>query len=255
MLTPEQHAPVGFCGPRLVVAHVRGCTQNSSGADHRSMQLLADEPDAHASRLRYAQFWARSGRTSVESDSVLADHNVELAARLRAALPHARVAVFTCDPAQRMWREFQVMLSGAEVDEALRFLNISTFHQAVQALAPSSALCTHTPALPYERMVHCQHLQRRLLTPGLHAANVYDWIGAFGRDNVLVLDADADASENGARIARFSNVTAPLADVSHATRMVGVSAATRGALETLFHAHNAWLARLAGDFPLQWAPP
>jgi glycosyltransferase involved in cell wall biosynthesis len=265
-LAAAQHPPGGFCGPRVVLAHFSSCARG--GENHNGLSQLVEAPVENAdgllqARLRYAQSRSQMPAAASEVDNLLLDHNLRMdaAARLKLVLPDARVAVFVCDTTQRAWREFQAIARDDDAIEALIFLNVSTFADAVAVLSPTSPACAYADSMSHERFTHCLHLQRRLLDSGQYASHLYSWFAAFGKHNVLVLDADAALPVNARRVSEFVSLEPPpnlafttmLASTSDFDGDAATAANVQTQLCTLFDEHNSWLARLIGDtFTYRW---
>jgi glycosyltransferase involved in cell wall biosynthesis len=250
VLAPLQHPPVGFCGPRLVYAHFSSCMPDSSS--HNGLLHLVSAASSHAAEVQYATFWTQQDLPMVESDGLLIDlSKLDAPSRLSAVLQNARVIFVVCEPAQRMRREFDKWKS-EDAGDALYALNLTTFEQAVQVLSPASSVCTFSTSMPYEQLLNCQQLQRRLLFPGFYAQHLHDWLTEFARDDILIIDKDANLSSNEQRVQQFLNVKAPpkLPLTSWRTPAAIADPTTAEQLHALFDAHNSWFARLTGEtFP------
>jgi glycosyltransferase involved in cell wall biosynthesis len=251
MLTPSQHPPVGFCGPRIVFAHFSSCMPN--GSKHNGLMHLVSAASSHDAEAAYAAFWTQQDFPTVESDSLLIDlSKLDAPSRLSAVLPNARVVFVVCEPAQRMRREYDAWKSEAAPGDALDALNLTSFELAVQVLSPASQKCAFSASMPYELLVHCQQLQRRLLFPGFYALHLHDWLAHFARDDILILEADAALSTNKQRVQLFVNAKGPpkLPLMSWPMPAATADPTTAEHLHALFGAHNSWLARLTGEtFP------
>ena len=116
-----------------------------------------------------------------------------VAEHIKRMLPHAKIIFSVCDPAERLFSEFNHVMKWEAADFRQRFLEIGTqpprtFSEFISLLGEASDFCRPgTKTRPY-----CQAIRRQYHQKGAYAANIDKWFGVLGRENVLVLDMMAN---------------------------------------------------------------
>ena len=206
------------------------------------------------SRRRYAERLPNTFGTDTitfdTSPSYFSPFFPSIPSKIKQLLPHAKIVIVLCEPVQRLISHFnsavQLNLSALEA-----FAIASNF----SALVASFSRTEFTGGDAERYAIHGQ-LWAEFLERGYYAQILLDWLSAFGKRNVLVIDANRWGSHSAQQLIEFLDLPterypwiqeqqqrayAPLNTV------VGLEGISPGDLITLKHLyadHNHWLRKL-----------
>ena len=222
-----------WCERATIVAHVDGCLRGGSGtfdgvSEAVTASIAPGKPVNPGLLLR-------SGGVS--------------AAQTRKRFPAARIVLLVCNPFQRLSTALEAWQSGGSDVAALRFHNVTTLDDAVDAASAESGRCVGSDSLGRRggALRHCEELLRRLVYPGMYALTAYDWIAQFGTGNVTVLDVGADSEQVEAEVgaeawATLSPLLGPPVPLPAA-----LQPGLRSKMRSLYGPQIEWLASLTGS--------
>jgi glycosyltransferase involved in cell wall biosynthesis len=283
LLSKEEHPPAGKCAPKIILAGFDGC------GVHGIADLLRKHPAVNASvssqehtifssrkafyeldavrastlfaRRAFAQQFADSDGDTVTFDDTLTHmhYRPELPSRLKRLMPSAKVVLLACNPTTRFWNIFhEVEADGgkrkAEMQKLLKKVGASTYDLLVRMTMLHSALG--------EKGVKSDELllQQLFLERGFYAVALLDWLREFGKDNVLVVSADALQNQTATAMASLysfaglTQVSSDHVDLPGGLHPWGQAPrASQVRLSAAYVKYNRWLADLLGeDYPLTW---
>lgn len=210
ILSPEEHPPHGFCGPKVLIIGAMKCGTNKLGSllsRHPDVQLkvvpddgsLLGQKDQEGNifEIHYLThktlFENQANPSSLDARRLYAQHLPEtdgennmtfdkspsyldtqyhggVASVAKKLLPNARIVATVCNPVQRVWSQYQHYLANN-----LSSILPNSFDELVDIMLS-----------PYPPKGD-PRLQMEFFEVGLYAVHLADWIAEYGRDRVLVV--------------------------------------------------------------------
>jgi hypothetical protein len=124
----------------------------------------------------------------------------EIAKQMRKHMPGTKMVFTVCDPAERLFSEFQHL---RRVQMQLLSENIalpedfSEFHRILEGTAD---VCV-------EHSEECKKLGWGHFQKGMYASNLHHWLQVYPREDILVLDMESERTEQAQKLLEFAGLS------------------------------------------------